>query len=312
MRRADGLFVSLDQLVVGGWLFFHDVQRRPGDLAAVEALYKGRFLDGTAPAAVDNPDPVLELRQVTVVNQVFRLVGQRHVDGDEVGHPQQLVNRFEHGHRGAFVLHGILFYIRIVSHRLHPETGGAAGHFFADTAQADDTHGLGVQLGPLALLLGPTALFQGGGGGHHVAGHGQGVSEYQLSHTDGAGRWSISHDHALVLGVVHIDVVQAYSAPDDEFEISRGIYDRLADLGGAAHHAGVILGNRLNELLGAHTSFHVHLFDGRFGPHFFDGFVGGGITYQYLHNTFTFQRLNIITIVSNRELYHCKREMSKN
>ena len=75
----------------GGRLGLEHVERGAGDLAAVERLLQRRLVDQPAARAIDDPHAGLGLRQRLARQDAARLVGQRRVQGDEVGAAQQFV-----------------------------------------------------------------------------------------------------------------------------------------------------------------------------------------------------------------------------
>ena len=87
--------------------------------------------------------PFLVLASAAAIEDVARLVGQRRVQGDEIGAPEQLV---ELDLLDA-ELHGPLRrQERIERDHLHLQADGSVGHDRADVAAADHAQRLGVQL----------------------------------------------------------------------------------------------------------------------------------------------------------------------
>jgi hypothetical protein len=67
------------------------------------------------------------------------------------------------------------------------------------------------------------------------------VCERQLGYRVGACARGVADSNAVCLGVIHVDVVYAYTAADDELQFGsfRGVDDGNAHLGGGAHYEHV-------------------------------------------------------------------------
>jgi hypothetical protein len=66
------------------------VERRTGDMAAVEPVLERRFVDQPAARAIDDPHSRFRLREILPRQDSAGLVGQRRVKGDEIGASEQL------------------------------------------------------------------------------------------------------------------------------------------------------------------------------------------------------------------------------
>jgi hypothetical protein len=90
MRGADDV-VEAEQRALGGGLGLEHVEAGAGDMARLDRLGKGRLVDQAAAGAVDDAHAGLGLGQRLGIENAAGLVGHRHVQGDEVGACQQLV-----------------------------------------------------------------------------------------------------------------------------------------------------------------------------------------------------------------------------
>ena len=79
----------LCQPPIGGRLLGEDVERRAGQTAVVEGGEQRLLVDHAAAGAVDQERPPLHARDALGREQPARLVGHRHVQGDNVGRGQQ-------------------------------------------------------------------------------------------------------------------------------------------------------------------------------------------------------------------------------
>ena len=67
------------------------VEGRAGDLAGIERRAQRRLVDQAAARAIDDAHALLHLGERRGVDDVPGLVGQRRVQRDEIGAPEQLV-----------------------------------------------------------------------------------------------------------------------------------------------------------------------------------------------------------------------------
>ena len=131
-----------------------DVERRPANLPALQRGAQRRLVHQPAPGAVDDQDALFCLGQRLGRQHIAGLVGQRGVQGDQVGASQELVE-FDLLHPN---LDGALGrQERVVADHLHPQAVGPVGHDRADVAAADDPEGLGVELHPHEAVFLPLA-----------------------------------------------------------------------------------------------------------------------------------------------------------
>ena len=150
MRRDDDV-VAAEERMVGERLGGEDVERRAAQLAGLEAGRQGVEVDQLAAGAVDQPRPVLHRGDRPGVDQVDGVRRLRHVQGDDVGAAEQVLEllgaldpQFAEALGGDELVEG---------DDLHLEGLGALGDELADAAEADHAERLAVELG--ALELGP-------------------------------------------------------------------------------------------------------------------------------------------------------------
>ena len=128
-----------------------------------------------------------------------------------------------------------------------------AAQRLTDAAVADDAESLAAQLDALAIgLLLPLALAHGVAGDRDVTGAGEHVSHSELSNGLGGGLRGVLHLDAVVLGVLHVDVVEADTGADDALEAAAlGLVDLLgAQLGLGANDGDIKVAQGLTKLVG--------------------------------------------------------------
>ena len=75
-----------------------DVESGASDLSALETLGKDILVNQAATGAVDDANPFLEKGKLLLADHVTRLVGEGHVNGDEVGLRQDVINLLHNLH----------------------------------------------------------------------------------------------------------------------------------------------------------------------------------------------------------------------
>ena len=140
------------------------------------------------------------------------------MDGDEVGLCQKLVHL---NVRNA----ELLFDAGDVEdiERNHVHANGLCHHaqMLADAAEADDAERLALELDALAVgFLFPLVLAHGMAGDGDIAGAGEHMGHGELRDRLRGGSRSVLNGDAVFLSVLHIDVVYANAAADDELELT--------------------------------------------------------------------------------------------
>src|SRR5215831_15118019 len=93
MRRRDDI-VAPEQRVLARRLVDKDVDCRPGDMAPVERLGEIVLNDEATARAVYDAHATLHLGDCSGIDQVLGGLGQRGVQGDEIGSGKQRIERY--------------------------------------------------------------------------------------------------------------------------------------------------------------------------------------------------------------------------
>ena len=165
-----------------------------------------------AAGGVDDPDALLGPCQPLGVDQLPRLRRRRHVQRDIVGAREEVVDRHE---LDAEIRRHLFGDERIVRDDAHAERRGAARHFLADPAEADEAERLVAHLLAEELLLLPLALLHRRVGGGQVPGQRQHEAHRQLGDADAVGAGRVHDDDAAGAGGGHVDVVDAGAGAGD-------------------------------------------------------------------------------------------------
>ena len=202
-------------------------------------------------------DPLMDIDTLKATFEEYQgFAAAGGAEDNDVGLGQQLV----HGDEP----HGLaLAALRLVpvdhGEDCHAKGLTLSAHHLANAAVADDAHGLALQLKALGVgLLLPPVLPHGVARDGEEAGAGKHVAHSQLRHGVGGSPRRILHRDAVVLGVLHVDVVHADAAADDQLQSSalRLVDVAGADLRGAAHHHRVKILQRRAQLLGGIELLH--------------------------------------------------------
>ena len=248
MRRAGHHGVTIQSHIAGGLVGVH-VQTGGADLAGLQSGQQGGLVHVGAAGGVDDHHAILHLGDVLGRDQ-SAAVHSGSVDGDEVGLGQQLI----HLHIGDAQLlgdHGHL--IDIKGDDLHADGLGHHAQVLADAAEAHDAQGLALQLDALAIgLLLPLALAHGVTGDGQIPGAGKHMTHGQLGHGLGGSAGGVLHGDAVLLGILHVDVVHTHAAADDHLQLAAlgSVNVLLADLGLGADHGHVEIPQSRAQLIG--------------------------------------------------------------
>ena len=148
--RDDDVVAGEDR-VLGEGLGGEDVERGAAELAGLEAGHQRVEVDQLAAGAVDEAGAVLHRGDRLGVDQADRLRRLRHVQGDQVGAAEHLLDALQPlDPELAEALGGDEL---VEGDDVHLEALGALGDELADAAEADHAERLAVELG--ALELGP-------------------------------------------------------------------------------------------------------------------------------------------------------------
>ena len=164
-----------------------------------------------------------------------RLLGERHVQGDEMARPQHIVDGGRAPHLRGQAPGGVHGDLRIEAEHVHAEPDRGVGHEAADFPQADDAQRLARQLaagkGRLALF---DLLVEVGRGRvqcaheferrNQVARRHQHPGDHQLLDRVGVRPRSVEHRHAGLGEFRHRDVVHPRAGPTDRLDVGAEVH----------------------------------------------------------------------------------------
>ena len=215
----------------------------PGHLARVESRLERLQVHQLAAGAVDDPHPVLHLRDRLGVDPVDRVRRLRQVDGDDVRPRVEVI-----GGLGALdpeLAEALRGHELVEGHDLHLERLRPVGDELADPPEADHAERLAVELVAGEPRAGPFASDQRGVRLGDVPAQRQRQRQGVLGGGDRVRLGRVDdHDPALG-GRVDVDVVHAGSRPADHLQPRAALDQVRGQLGGRPDHDPVELADPL-------------------------------------------------------------------
>ncbi len=224
-------------------LGLEDIDRRAGDLAAVERFGERSFVNQTAARAVDDPDRRLHHGDLAGADQVACLGRHRCVQGQEVTAAPEVIEPRDTFDAELECLVG--GQKRVKADDRHAETLRPLGHREPDSSQADHAERLALELrarefGPL-----PFSRFETVVGLGHVSRQGQQQGHGVLGRGDRVPPRGI-HDHDSTPGRGRdVDVIHPHARADDRLEPGLTFQDLGRQLRARSNHDAI----GLEELL---------------------------------------------------------------
>ena len=185
------------------FLFIH-VNRKPADVAVLEAGNDRMGVKNGPAAGVDEDDPFFHFGEGGGVDQVARGRQERHVEGEDVGFPQDLLlidvagQRLEGGFRN-----------RIVGENTAPKAAEIPHHLCPDGAGANHADGFLFQLEPVQSLELEIVVADALAGAGNVTGERKDQAEGEFGDRMGGIGGNGGNGDAQLPGGRNIDVVEA-------------------------------------------------------------------------------------------------------
>ncbi len=266
--RDDDVAAGEDR-VLGEGLGGEDVERGAGQLARLQPGQQRVEVDQLAAGAVDEARAVLHRGDRPGVDQADRLRRLRHVQGDEVGAAEHLLDALGALHPElAEALGGDEL---VEGDDVHVEALGALGDELADAAEADHAERLAVELGALVLGPVPAAGDQRVVRLGDVAKEGEGEGERVLGGGDRVRLGGVGDDDPAPGRGRDVDVVDAGAGTADHLQVGRQLDQLGGHLRRRADQDRVVAADLLAQLLLGHLEPEV---DVEVGPQQVDAGVG--------------------------------------
>ena len=245
MRRADDVRQA-EKRTLGGWLDFEHIETGAGDVAGLDGIGKCRFIHQTATGAVDDTHALLGLGKVLCIEDAACLVGHRHVQGDEIGLRQQLV-QLNLG--DAHFLRAFRRQEGVISENMHLETECTRADDGADIAGADDAERLAGNFDTHEFRLFPLAGLRGAVGCRKLAGNCEHQRNRVFCRCDGVAERRVHDDDTAARGGRNIDIVDADAGAADNLEVGRSLDQLFGCLGGGADGETIVVADDFGKLV---------------------------------------------------------------
>ena len=206
---------SEERRILGG-LGFEHVERRAANLPRIKRVLESRFGDQAAPRAVHDAYAWLRLGEILAAEDVARLIGQRRVQGDEVGAAQQV---FQLDLLDAQLDCALCRQERVEGHDFHSQAQRAARDNRADVARADQAKRLAGDLDAHEAILFPLAGLRRSVGFRELAGEGEHQGDGVFGGRDRVAERSIHDDHAPLGRRRNVDIIDADAARPTTFRL---------------------------------------------------------------------------------------------
>ena len=245
MRGADHVRMP-EKRVFGCRLNLEDIQSRRRDLPRIQRRQKRRLVNQPAARAVDDPHALLGLRKVLGRQDIAGLVGQRHMQGDEIGAVEQILQLdFGHAKRPG----PLVRQEGIIGDHLHLQPHGAIAYDAANIAGTDHAKGLVEQLHPHKARLFPFPGLGRGIGLRDLTRDGKHHRDGMFGGGDRIAKRRVHHDHPFFCGRRDIDVIDANPCPAHDLQPRGKTQQLFGHLGGRTDRQPIILANDFSQLV---------------------------------------------------------------
>ena len=245
MRRADDVRQT-EQRAFLGRLDLEDVKGRTGDMAGLYGFSKGCLIDQPAARAVDDANTWLRLCKRLLVEDAARLVGHRHMQGDEVSLGKKLL-QFDLG--DAHFLGPLLGQEGIVGDDVHLQPEGARNDDRADVSGTDDAECLARDFDTHEFRLFPLAGLRRGIGLRQLTGNGKHQRNSVFGRRDRIAERRVHDDDAAAGRCRDIDIVNADAGAANDLKICGGSDQLFRRLGRGADRETVIIADDFGKFV---------------------------------------------------------------
>ena len=239
------------------WLLGEHVDSRTGDVTVADRIGERLLVDDPATSDVDQPCALAHPLELGRADQTASRIGERDMDGEEVRFSQQCLEVAE--------LHAELERAfggdqRVVREHAHAQAlAGDTGDLGADLAETEHAERLLAQLDAHELRTLPETGMKRTIGCREVAGQREHHGDDVLGRGDGVTGGRVEDEHAMPGRRFDVDVVDADAGASDHAQPGRRGEHLGGDLGLAANHERVVVGDTLAEHARLEPRDHVNL-----------------------------------------------------
>ncbi|MCY1172855.1 hypothetical protein D9M73_129990 [compost metagenome] len=235
---------ALELLVVGLGFDREHVDGGADQVLVLDGFGQGVQLDHGAAGGVDQDAALLDRADFLLAHHPLGGGQLGHMQGDDVGHAQQLVQVAHLGGVAQRQLgHGV------IEEHLHAEGFGQYRQLGADRAVADDAELLAADLEGVGRGLDPAATVAGSVLLRDAAQQQDGLGQHQFGHRTGVGVRGVEHRDAALAGGVQVDLVGADAEAADGDQLLGAVEDFLGQLGTRTDADEVSVGDLFLQLV---------------------------------------------------------------
>ena len=245
MRRSDDLVAGEQRVILWRRLLLEYIEGRSGDLSTLDRCQQVALRDDPAARGIHDQHTLLHLGEGLCVDQVARLLGEGHVDGDHIGTRKELIERH---HLDPEPLRRLLGDQRVVGDHTHAQAARAVRDDRADVSEAHDAEHLLVELLATEERLLPAASAQALCGLRNPSRERGHERDGVLRRRDRVPLGRIHHDHAARRGARQVDIIDPDSRAANHSQSGSALEEIAGHLGTAADDQALVHRQDVREL----------------------------------------------------------------
>ena len=234
---------AFEDVIVGARLHREHVDGSADQVLVLDRVGQGIQLDHGAASGVDQDPAFLDRADFLLTDHPLGLGRFRNVQGDDVGHAQQLGQA---GHLGGVAQWQL--GQGVVEEHLHTQAFSQHRQLRADRAVADDAQLLAADFEGVGRALDPAATVAGSVLLRDTAQQQDGLGQHQLRYGTGVGVRCIEHRDAALARCIEVDLVGADAETADSHEFLGVVEDLFGQLSAGANADKVRVGDLFLEL----------------------------------------------------------------
>ena len=201
---------QVEQRAVCCRLHFEHIEGCPGHMTRFQRLGQSDLIDQTTAGAVDDPHTGFHLGNRLSIQNIAGLLGFGHMQCDEIGPRQKLVQvHFLH----AQFFGPLLGEEGIIGHNLHLEAQGTLTDDAANITRANHAKGLARKLYPHEFGFFPFPRVGRGAGLRNLPRHSEHHRNGVFCGGDHIAKGRVHHDHTFFGGSGPVDIIHTDASP---------------------------------------------------------------------------------------------------
>ncbi len=286
---------AFEDVVVGAWLHREHVDGRADQVLVLDRVRQGVQLDHGTACGVDQDPALLDGADFLLADHPLGFSGFRNVQGDDIGHAQQVGQAGDLGRVAQRQLGQ-----GVIEEHLHAQAFGQDRQLRTDRAVTDDPQLLATDFKGVGRALDPATAMAGSVLLGNAAQQQDRFGQHQLGNGAGVGVRCVEHGNAALASRVEVDLVGADTEAAHGDEFLRVIEEFLGQLGAGANADEVGIGDLFLQL-GIRQGFGVVL----------DVDVPGGLEDVDCGLVDAFEKKELDLALIERSLAHLRKPVSR-